>query len=193
MNPVPPGLIGHTNLGQKPYDPEKARQLLKQAGQSNLSHRLRPDEGPLSQAARDRAGGGGHAGRGRDQGQHQESGDRHRARAADGGQLRSLLLRLGPHAPRPRLVLRPVVHQGRRGEADALQRIPRSSSSSPRAGCPIPRCARRSTRSSSASCGRTSAELWPYYTVAIYGVSDRLRNFEARRDYYVLLSEVGIV
>ena len=29
VNPVPPGLIGHTNLGQKPYDPEKARQLLK--------------------------------------------------------------------------------------------------------------------------------------------------------------------
>src|SRR5580765_527386 len=37
------------------------------------------------------------------------------------------------------------------------------------------------------------AELWLYYTVAIYGVSDRLRNFEARRDYYVLLSDVSIV
>ena len=34
-------------------------------------------------------------------------------------------------------------------------------------------------------------EIWPYYSVAIYGVSDRLRNFEARRDYYVLLSDVG--
>ncbi len=36
------------------------------------------------------------------------------------------------------------------------------------------------------------AEIWLYYTVAIYGVSDRLRNFEARRDYYVLLSDVSI-
>ena len=35
-------------------------------------------------------------------------------------------------------------------------------------------------------------EIWPYYTVAIYAISDRLRNFEARRDYYVLLHEVGI-
>jgi len=35
--PVPPGLLGHTNLGQKPYDPDKARQLLKQAGQPNLT------------------------------------------------------------------------------------------------------------------------------------------------------------
>src|SRR5216683_1184391 len=36
-------------------------------------------------------------------------------------------------------------------------------------------------------------EIWPYYSVAIYGVSDRLRNFEPRRDYYVLLSDVAIV
>ena len=35
-------------------------------------------------------------------------------------------------------------------------------------------------------------EIWPYYSVAIYAISDKLRNFEARRDYYVLLSEVGI-
>jgi len=28
--------------------------------------------------------------------------------------------------------------------------------------------------------------------VAIYAVSDRLRNFEPRRDYYVLLSDVAI-
>jgi peptide/nickel transport system substrate-binding protein len=36
------------------------------------------------------------------------------------------------------------------------------------------------------------AEIWPYYSVAIYGVSDRLKNFEARRDYYVLLIDVSI-
>lgn len=35
-------------------------------------------------------------------------------------------------------------------------------------------------------------EIWPHYSVAIYAVSDRRRNFEARRDYYVLLSEVSI-
>ena len=36
-SPVPPGLIGHTSLPLKPYDPEKARQILKQAGYTNLS------------------------------------------------------------------------------------------------------------------------------------------------------------
>ena len=36
------------------------------------------------------------------------------------------------------------------------------------------------------------AEIWLCYTVAIYGTSDRLRNFEPRRDYYVLLSDVAI-
>jgi len=35
-------------------------------------------------------------------------------------------------------------------------------------------------------------EIWLCYTVAIYGTSDRLRNFEPRRDYYVLLSDVAI-
>src|SRR6266699_4844178 len=36
-SPVPPGLIGHTSLPPKAYDPEKARQILKQAGYSNVS------------------------------------------------------------------------------------------------------------------------------------------------------------
>ena len=44
-----------------------------------------------------------------------------------------------------------------------------------------------------AGAALTVDATWLYYTVAIYGVSDRLRNFEARRDYYVLLSDVGIV
>ena len=35
-------------------------------------------------------------------------------------------------------------------------------------------------------------EIWPYYSVAIYAVSDKLKNFEARRDYYVLLYDVSI-
>ena len=35
-------------------------------------------------------------------------------------------------------------------------------------------------------------EIWPYYSVAIYAISDRLQGFEARGDYYVLLSEVAI-
>ena len=36
-NPVPPGLIGHASLPAKAYDPEKARQTLKQAGPTNAS------------------------------------------------------------------------------------------------------------------------------------------------------------
>src|SRR2546425_775235 len=37
VSPIPPGLIGHTNLGQKPYDPDKARAILKQAGYQTLT------------------------------------------------------------------------------------------------------------------------------------------------------------
>src|SRR5207244_10930077 len=32
-------------------------------------------------------------------------------------------------------------------------------------------------------------EIWPYYSVAIYAISDKLSNFEARRDYERLLHE----
>ena len=35
-------------------------------------------------------------------------------------------------------------------------------------------------------------EIWPYYSVAIYAVSDKLQNYQARRDYYVLLYDVGL-
>ena len=35
-------------------------------------------------------------------------------------------------------------------------------------------------------------EIWPYYSVAIYAVSDKLQNFQARRDYYVLLYDVSV-
>src|SRR5207302_1179562 len=30
--PIPPGLVGHTDLGVKPHDPDRARALLKEAG-----------------------------------------------------------------------------------------------------------------------------------------------------------------
>src|SRR4029450_6216380 len=36
-NPVPPGRIGHGSRPAKVYDPEKARQILKQAGLTNVS------------------------------------------------------------------------------------------------------------------------------------------------------------
>jgi peptide/nickel transport system substrate-binding protein len=37
VSPIPPGLIGHTNLGAKVYDPSGARELLRQSGATNLA------------------------------------------------------------------------------------------------------------------------------------------------------------
>ena len=34
--------------------------------------------------------------------------------------------------------------------------------------------------------------IWPYYTVAVYGVRSNIRNYQARSDYYVLLSDASI-
>ena len=50
---------------------------------------------------------------------------------------------------------------------------PRSSSSSRRAGCPIPRCARPKYEELERILWEEEPEIWPYYSVAIYGVSDR--------------------
>jgi len=61
-SPVPPGLIGHTSLPAKAYDPEKARQILKQAGYSNvtldfvLMKDLYPKQLEISQAVAARLG-----------------------------------------------------------------------------------------------------------------------------------------
>jgi len=34
--------------------------------------------------------------------------------------------------------------------------------------------------------------IWPFYSRAIYGVRDTLRNYQAPSDYYLLLSEVSV-
>ncbi len=36
------------------------------------------------------------------------------------------------------------------------------------------------------------AMIWPYYSVAIFGVRDSVQNYEARGDYYVLLGDVSL-
>ena len=163
-SPIPPGLIGHTSLPPKAYDPEKARQILKEAGYKNLSHRLRPDEGPLSEAARDRPGGGRDARGRRDHREHQEPRDRHRPRGPERGQLRHVLLGLGPHAPRSRLVPGPVVHEGGRREADPVRQPPHRAADrrGPHAGSQDPPAEVRGDREGplggrAARSGRTTA------------------------------------
>ena len=192
--PVPPGLIGHTSLPAKAYDPEKSRQILKQAGYSNVSRRHRPDEGLLSRSSSRSPR------RSRPCSATWASSSISRTwrsppRASSGRRAPTIivLLRLGAHAPRPRLVLRPVVHQGRLREAHPLQRIPRVEQLIAEGRVPDPKVRQAKYEELERIVWDEDAELWLYYTVAIYGVSDRLRNFEARRDYYVLLSDVSIV
>jgi ABC-type transport system substrate-binding protein len=36
------------------------------------------------------------------------------------------------------------------------------------------------------------ATIWPYYSTAVYGARDRVSGFEARPDYYVLLNNVTV-
>ena len=36
------------------------------------------------------------------------------------------------------------------------------------------------------------ATIWPYYSIAVYGVRDRVGGFEARSDYYVPVHDVQV-
>ena len=189
--PVPPGLIGYTSLPPKAYDPEKARQILKQAGYSNVSIDIvlmkdfYPKQLEISQAVAAMLG---------------EVGIKLNIKnleIASARELRTagtydLFFSGWAHMPHD-----PDWYFGQwftRAGSEKLTRYanPRVEQLIAEGRVPDPKVRQAKYEELERIVWDEDAEIWLYYTVAIYGVSDRLRNFEARRDYYVLLSDVGI-
>jgi peptide/nickel transport system substrate-binding protein len=189
--PVPPGLLGHTNLGQKPYDPDKARQLLKQAGQQNLTHDfvlmkdLYPKQLEIAQAVAAMLG---------------EVGIKVNIRNLEIATAREqrtagnydLFFSGWPQMPHD-----PDWYFGQwftKAGAEKLTRFsdPRVEQLIAEGRVPDPKVRQQKYEEIDRILWEDEPEIWPYYTVAIYAISDKLRGFEARRDYYVLLNEVGI-
>jgi peptide/nickel transport system substrate-binding protein len=190
--PVPPGLIGHTSLPPKVYDPEKARQILKQAGYSHVSVDIvlmkdfYPKQLEITQAVAAMLGDVGIK-------LNIKNLEIATAREQRTAGTYDLFFSGWAHMPHD-----PDWYFGQwftKAGSEKLTRYtnPRVEQLIAEGRVPDPKVRQAKYEELERIVWDEDAELWLYYTVAIYGVSDRLRNFEARRDYYVLLSDVGIV
>jgi ABC-type transport system substrate-binding protein len=191
VSPIPPGLIGHTNLGQKPYDPEKARQTLKQAGYQSLSidfvlmKDLYPKQLEIAQAVAAMLGEAGIK-------VNIKNLEIATAREHRSAGTYDLFFSGWAHMPHD-----PDWYLGQwftKAGAEKLTRFndPRVEQLVADGRVPDPTVRRQKYEEIQRILWDEEPEIWPYYSVAIYALSDRLRNFEARRDYYVLLSDVGV-
>jgi peptide/nickel transport system substrate-binding protein len=192
LSPIPPGLIGHTSLPPKPYDPQRARQILKLAGYTNLSidfvlmKDLYPKQLEIAQAVAAMIG---------DVGikvtvKNLEIATAREHRSAG---TYDMFYSGWAHMPHD-----PDWYLGQwftRAGAEKLTRYdnPRVEQLITEGRVPDTKVRQAKYEEIQRILWAEEPEIWPYYSVAIYAVSDRLRNFEARRDYYVLLNEVGIV
>jgi len=191
VSPIPPGLIGHTNLGQKPYDPDKARAILKQAGYQNLTldfvlmKDLYPKQLEIAQAVAAMLSDVGIKVNIR----NLEIATAREQRTAGNYDLFFSGWAHMPHDP--------DWYFGQwftKAGAEKLTRFsdPRVEQLIAEGRVPDPRMRQQKYEEIEKILWEEEPEIWPYYSVAIYAISDKLRNFEARRDYYVLLNEVGI-
>ncbi len=191
-SPVPPGLIGHASLPLKAYDPEKARQILKQAGYTNVSLDIvlmkdfYPKQLEITQAVAAMLGDVGIK-------LNIKNLEIATAREHRTAGTYDLFFSGWAHMPHD-----PDWYFGQwftKAGSEKLTRYhnPRVEQLIAEGRVPDPRVRQAKYEELERIVWDEDAELWLYYTVAIYGVSDRLRNFEARRDYYVLLSDVSIV
>ena len=190
--PIPPGLIGHVNLGVKPYDPGKAKFLLRQAGYSGqplefvLMKDLYPKQLEIAQAV---------------EGMLTEVGVKLEIKnleIATARQLRTagsydLFFSGWAHMPHD-----PDWYFGQwftKAGAEKLSRYnnPKVEQLIVDARVPDPKLRQQRYEDLQRILWNDEEPtIWPYYSTAIYGIRDNVRNYEARSDYYVLLSDVSV-
>ncbi len=191
VSPIPPGLIGHANLGQKPYDPEKARQILKQAGYQNLAidfvlmKDLYPKQLEIAQAVAAMLGEVGIK-------VNIKNLEIATAREQRSAGTYDIFFSGWAHMPHD-----PDWYLGQwftKTGAEKLTRFsdPRVEQLVAEGRVPDPKVRQQKYEEIQRILWEEEPEIWPYYSVAIYAISDKLRNFEARRDYYVLLYDVSL-
>jgi len=190
--PIPPGLIGYVDLGVKPYDPDRAKTYLKQSGYNGepldfvLMKDLYPKQLEIAQAV---------------QAMLTQIGVKitlKNMEIATARQMRTagsydIFYSGWAHLPHD-----PDWYFGQwftRAGAAGLSRYnnPKVEELIVEARSTDPKIRQQRYQDLQAILWRDEEPtIWTYYSRAIYGVRDSLRNYEARGDYYVLLSEVGI-
>ena len=192
VSPIPPGLVGHVNLGAKVYDPSGAREMLRQSGVSNpsldfilmkgvytkqleiaeavqamlgeIGITLTIKELERAAAIELRAAGNYHM---------FYSGWAHMPHDPDWyfgswftAKGAAILTRYNNPVVEQLIVdARSTNNAVRQQKYEQIQRI---------------------------VWDEEEATIWPYYSTAVYGARDRVSGYEARPDYYVLLNNVMV-
>lgn len=190
--PVPPGLIGYVDLGVKPYDPDRAKAYLRQAGYNGepldfvLMKDLYPKQLEIAQAV---------------QAMLTQIGVKINLKnmeIATARQMRTagsydIFYSGWAHLPHD-----PDWYFGQWFTAAGAAQLSRYNNPKVErlvveARSPDPKVRQQRYQDLQQILWRDEEPtIWPYYSRAIYGVRDTLRNYEARGDYYVLLNEVSI-
>ncbi len=190
--PIPPGLIGYVDLGVKPYDPDRAKAYLRQAGYNGepldfvLMKDLYPKQLEIAQAV---------------QSMLTQIGVKINLKnmeIATARQMRTagsydIFYSGWAHLPHD-----PDWYFGQwftQAGAAQLSRYnnPKVEQLVVEARSPDPKVRQQRYQDLQQILWKDEEPtIWPYYSRAIFGVRDNLRNYEARGDYYVLLNEVSI-
>jgi peptide/nickel transport system substrate-binding protein len=190
--PTPPGLVGHVDLGAKPYKPDEARALLRDAGVANpsidfvLMKDLYTKQLEIAQAVEAMLGEVGvkvniknlEVAAARDV---RTAGDYH------------LFYSGWAHMPHD-----PDWYYGQwftKAGAEKLSRYnnPKVEALIGEARKPDPKTRQAKYEElQRVIWDEEEATVWPYYSVAVFATRDRVSGYEARPDYYVLLNDVSV-
>ncbi|MDP8924421.1 MAG: ABC transporter substrate-binding protein [Chloroflexota bacterium] len=190
--PTPPGLIGYTDLGVKAYKPDEAKALLRDAGVPNptidfvLMKGVYPKQTEIAQAVEAMLG---------------EIGVRVNIREMEVAAARDartagdyhLFYSGWAHMPHD-----PDWYYGQwftRAGAEKLSRYNNPTVEQLIMEARRPDPAVRQAKYEELQkiiWDEEEATIWPYYSIAVYGVRDRVGGFEARSDYYVPVYDVEV-
>jgi peptide/nickel transport system substrate-binding protein len=190
--PTPPGLIGYTDLGAKPYKPDEAKAMLKDSGVSDptidfvLAKGIYPKQTEIAQAV---AAMLGEVGIKVNVKELEVAAAREARTAGEYGLWYSGWAHM-PHDP--------DWYYGQwftKAGAEKLTRYnnPKVEALIGEARKPDPKV-RQAKYEELQKIIWTDEEatIWPYYSVAVYGIRDRVGGYEPRSDYYVLLNDVSV-
>jgi peptide/nickel transport system substrate-binding protein len=190
--PVPPPLIGHVDLGIKPYDPEAAREIIQDAGYEGvtldfvLMRGVYPMQLEIVQAVQAMLG---------EVGIDINIRDMEIAAARDARSAGDFDLFYSGWAHMPH---DPDWYFGQWFTVDGSAGLNRYDNPEVEqlimdARVPDPEQRQQAYEELQRILWEEEEPaIWPFYSVALYGVSDQVQNYEPRPDYYVLSSEVSL-
>lgn len=190
--PTPPGLVGFTNLGAKTYDPAGAKSMMTQAGLSSatidfvLMKGVYPKQLEIAEAVQAMLGEIGITVNVREM----EVAAAREARTAGTYHMFYSGWAHMPHDPDwyygQWYTAKGAAALSRYNNPTVEQLVVEARSTTPAVR------QQKYEQLQRIIWDDEEATIWPYYSTAVYATRDRISGFEARPDYYVLLSNVSV-